>query len=152
MEPAGWLQSAGQGRICVIAADIFGAYWDHPSRELLEIWRSTLKILEFEPLVEVQTPYPVEVVTAHDGDNLLIHLVNQLEGQDRLFYPLQVPPIGPLRVKVRTASPHGTVIRWPEGIELNSTMEQGQLCIELEGLHIHTCVEVRGVRLPEKLH
>jgi len=144
-EAAGWLLTVGRGRVFVCPADIFGAYWENPSLGVLTIWESILRRLEFEPFVSVDCCYPVEVVTARDKDSLLVHLVNQLDAQDRLFYPLRVPPIGPLRLTVRTTTPPRAVIRWPEEQHLEPEAEDGCLTVTLKDLHIHTCVEFVGI-------
>ena len=147
-EAAGWLLTAGCGRVLVCSADIFGAYWETPSLGILTIWQSILKSLEFEPFVRVQAQHPVEVVTAHDKDSLLVHLVNQSESQDRLFYPLRVPPAGAMHLEVQTSTQPRTVVRWPEGRELKPKMKGGRVTVDLADLDIHACVEFSGIAVP----
>ena len=60
-------------------ADLFEAHWSQPSREWHDIWQRTLRLLAFERMARAKYPHPVQIVTAHDGDSLLVHVMNQLE-------------------------------------------------------------------------
>ena len=98
----------------------------------------------FGPMVTVESPPTVEVVLRRKNGLLLVHLLNATAMQVAGDYSAVdfVPPIGPVRVRVRLPRPPRQVRLEPEGRSLTGAWSDGVWSGEVPRLEIHTIVAI----------
>ena len=96
----------------------------------------------------------MEVALRTKGDSLLVHLVNGNPGRDISYvgsddlWVDDIPPLGPIRLRLRCADRPESVTIEPGGEPLKAKWANGVVEVVVPRLEIHCCVVVRPWRRP----
>ncbi|MEI7834391.1 MAG: alpha-amylase family protein [bacterium] len=144
-EPVVTLNTIGTGRVLAVHARIFDHFQKtrYPrTRALVGEW---LTALAPELLVEAEMPARVHLVLRTQQDRLLIHLVNL--GTTHPMAPNQVivedvPPAGPINLRIRRSQPPQRVYLAPSMEGLSWDWRDGELTVKVVSVGIMDCVVV----------
>jgi len=143
--PAAVLNRVGKGQVLYMPADLFRDFV-HNRYPLTRRFVGTLvERLLPDPEIRVQAPACVDVALRHRGTTLLVHLVNRASGIPNL--PSngaidEIPPVGPIRVTVRTPARPAQVRCELEAGQLDWDWTDGVLTISLATVCIHAAITV----------
>jgi hypothetical protein len=146
-QPAGSITAIGKGRIGVIYAtlgDIYRHTFNPPIRNLVG---GMARRLFPDPAVEVAGSHSVDVVANRLNGKPVIHLINTAgPHNDDLHVQLfdEIPPIGPLLVKIKADQAPGRVLLQPDGIILKHVYDAktGSVEVTVPRVEIHDIIVV----------
>jgi len=140
--PAASVIEYGEGRIAATYLNL-GERFAHAATSVARRFLGALvRELFPKPIVEIAADVPVDVVVARTGGQLAVNLVNTggphadptVETFDR------VPPLGPMKVRVRTGRPPERVYLQPGTRHLPFHFRDGAAEVELPRLDIHEVI------------
>ena len=142
--PAAILRQLGRGRILTLCIPLGEAYRHNVSPAIHGFLKEQFRALGYRPTVRVQGSGLVDVALTKKKGRLLVQLVNMagnhqvsgVRGYD------EIPPIGPLTVKIRLARAPKSVTLEPEHRQLEVTYENGVASVTVERLEIHSTLVV----------
>lgn len=143
-EPAASIATYGAGRIAAIYQDL-GTYYRNQTTSIPRKFLSRLVGELFPaPAVEVVGSPFVEVVLARKAGKTVVHLVNTAGQQDnaRVYIFDEIPPVGPLDVRLRLDAEPTRVTLEPGGTDLSHTYADGVLTARVPSLDVHRMVVV----------
>ncbi len=146
--PAATVRKLDKGLAVHIPTNVFSIYWSYGFPDILAWLRETLDRLQPEPLFRTDAPQCVEVALRQKGDSLLVHLINGNPGRDLSHAGTQdlwvddIPPLGPIAVRVRCARKPGKTTWEPGGIVADAVWKEGVLSTVLPRLDIHSCLVI----------
>ncbi len=135
---AATLARSGDGRIAAIygpVGAVFAATHAPEARNFIA--RVVAQV--FTPAVTVDGPPTVEVVRRKKGGKMLLHLINATGMQVASDYSAVdfIPPVGPVRIAIRTNRAPRRVTLEPGGRPLETSWRDGVLRTTLDRLAIH---------------
>ena len=142
--PAAIITPLGKGTIAGVPFDFGRRYLDASTSSARDFIRDLCRELFPYPTVEVEGTGLVDVVLATKGGALTVHLVN-MAGQQR--NPLvdvfdEVPPLGPLKVRVRCGAEPRAVTLEPGGSSPHHVFADDVLVVDVPRLEIHSMVVI----------
>jgi hypothetical protein len=155
--PAAVARQLGKGWIVHVCTELFGQYQRLGDPQMLAWVREILQFLQPHPLFSTDAPSWVDVSLRARGNGLLLHFVNQSSGRDLStlntddLWVDEIPTIGPIAVRLRSARRPDTATVMPDGTPLDFTYESGSARFSIPRLNIHTCVAVGGWVRPTDL-
>ncbi len=147
--PAGAIAQLGAGTIAGLFFDIGQGYLEGSTSTLRSLLGSLVDTVFPDQLVQVSGSGFVEVVAGLKDGKLVVHLINTAGDRDnpRVAVFDEIPPIGPLEVKVRLPEAPGPVRLEPEGSTPQHSFADGVLRVVVERVDIHAMVVI-GTALP----
>jgi hypothetical protein len=132
-QPAGSIAPLGKGHIAAIYCDIGLTYRNNPNPAIRDLLDGMARRLFPDPMVEVTGTHCVDVVANRLNGKPLIHLINTAgpHADAKVLVFDEIPPIGPLRVKIKVDQAPKSVHLQPAGIELKYDYNQKDGAIEL---------------------
>ncbi len=112
-------RKVGKGEVIYVASPLFRAYQQFQTPQIKDILFSLMDRLLPEPVFKIETPAQVEATALRQGNDLLVHLVNN-SGKVRLgdhYYPSieYMPEIRDIRVSIKRSNTNQTVEHLPSG-------------------------------------
>lgn len=140
--PAAAITPYGAGRIASVFFDFGKYYRDFQTSVPRKFLHRLVRELFLEPAVEVTGSQFIEVVLATKNDKTVVHLINTAGHADnaRVYIFDEVPPVGPLQVRLRLESAPAKVTLEPGGVELDVTYADGIAQVEVPQVHVHSMV------------
>lgn len=147
--PSITLNEYGKGKAVYIAGDIFLGYYTGAQWNLVNLIKNILynHLLE-EKLVEVLGPSTVEAVLCEKKGKKLVHLVNTtcempaFGTSDISCVTREAIPVHDLRVRVFMKEIPSRVTVLPGNTEPNWFKDGDYVCIDIDKLEIHSCIEI----------
>lgn len=144
--PPATVRRVGRGRIAGIYLDLGRAYLQHPAPFARAFLADHVRMLVPAPPVEVAGSRLVHVATGRLPDGrLAVHLVNAggLHASPAVVAYDELPPLGPLTVRVRLPHRPRRVTWEPDGSALPSQYQDGVLAVRVPRLAVHGAVVIR---------
>ncbi|MBD3375072.1 hypothetical protein GF406_08565, partial [candidate division KSB1 bacterium] len=111
--PAASVTELGQGRIGALYFD-FGRRYNEAANAVCRDFLSDVVDEMFPvPVVRVTGSHYVDVTLQRQGERLAVHLVNTAgpHDNDKIYIFDDIPPVGPLEIRVRTARPSAVTLQ-----------------------------------------
>jgi len=146
--PAATIRELGKGAVMHVPSAIFTHYWTYGEAPLRRWIKNLLDELQPEPLFATDALCFVEVALRQKDERLLVHLVNGNPGRDLACADTDdlvvddIPPVGPIEIRVRCAQEPQKVTLEPGGEDLPHEYENGVLKAVVPRLEIHCCVAI----------
>ncbi len=142
---AATLYHYGAGKALCLTFTLSGIYRDNVTYQLREFIRRLLREAGYRAPVEVTGSDYADLTLMKKDGHLMAHIINRTGEHNavgvRTFR--EIPPIGPLTVRVRAADCPKQVTLRPEGIPLSPFGEEdGYYLYRLERLEIHEILEI----------
>lgn len=136
----------GRGRVAGVYFDFGESYHRAMSAIARRFIAGLARELFPEPTVEVSGSQFVDVVLTRKDGRTIVHLSNTAgQGDNRRVHILdEVPPIGPLEVRLRRATRPTAVTLEPGGVIPDWDYADGAAVVRVARLEIHTMVVVEG--------
>jgi hypothetical protein len=148
--PAATIRRVGKGVVVHLATQFFTTYGIYANPDMLAWLREVMNEMIPDPMIACDAPSFVELAARRRDDTLLVHLVNGNPGRDTAWvftsdwWVDEIPPVGPVNLKIRCDAKPGRVTWEPSGEPLESTFSKGVLSVTVPRLEIHGCVKVQG--------
>ncbi len=141
---AATITPVGRGRIGVLWFDYGDAYLNRRVPVARDFLQAMVRELFPTPLVEVTGSHHVDVSVARKGERLLINLVNTSGPHEfeKVYVFDEIPPVGPLNVRLRLDRAPKSVVQQPEGRRLEVIWQDGVAQVAVPRLEIHSAVVV----------
>lgn len=139
-EPAATVHAWGEGQLAAVYGPIAAAYYMGHMPQLRDWIGRLVHELFPAPAVEVEGSKWLEVALRQtDQGQLAVHLLNTAGAptSERFGFVDQIPPTGPITVRVGTAREPADVQWLPRGGEWFWTWSRGVLEVQLPGVAIH---------------
>jgi hypothetical protein len=135
----------GTGRIAAIYGPLGSAFAATHAAATRQFVKRVMDRI-FTPMAEVQGPPTVEMALRRKNGKLLVHLGNCAGMQVATDYAASdfVPPVGPLRIRIRTPRKPVRVTLEPQGRPLAGTWTDGVWSGTLDRLDVHAIVALSG--------
>jgi hypothetical protein len=140
--PAASIATLGKGKVAATHFSFSRGYLGDRSTGMKSFLNDLVRQLFPKPLVEVSGSPGVDVSVNRLRGRLAINLVNTSGPHWDTKRPLieSIPPVGPLRVLVRTPSKPGKVTLEPGGQQLSFDYRDGEARFTVPGLEIHSVI------------
>ena len=125
--------------------DFSKSYDKNKSTAIRNFLKHQFKHLEFTPKVEVSGSSYVDVTLAKKDKKLLINLINFAGSHNipTVRSYSDIPPIGPLKIKIKTAKKPTEVYIEPEHKTCKFTYKDNIITIRINKLHLHTIISIK---------
>jgi hypothetical protein len=142
--PAATIVRMGKGKLAALYLDVGVPYYTTQSPTYRKLVNDIVSQLVTDPALSVTGSEYLHVVLSKKGTNTFIHLVNTggSHFNKRVFTYDEVPPLGPITIRLRREQNPSAVVLRPEGTPLQHRFQDGMLSIDLPRLNIHSIIEV----------
>ncbi len=145
--PAGALGSVaacGRGKMAGIAMNFGVSYHESQTAAGRDLLSKAVKELFTHPVVEVKGSHLVHVTLNRLGNKTTINLVNTggPHANPNVLSYSEVPPVGPLDVRIRYARKPAKVMLQPENKALDFRYDRGQIVLTVPRVDIHSIVVI----------
>ena len=142
--PAAAIAPVGAGLIAGVFFDFGARYCTAATPTARNFLQGLVRELFPDPLVKISGSGFVEVVLAEKNGQLIVHLVNTAgqQGNPRIAVFNEIPPIGPLQVRVRMPDVPKVVTLEPGASLPECRHADGMLTVTVPRLEVHTMVVV----------
>ncbi|MCL5019906.1 MAG: beta-galactosidase trimerization domain-containing protein [Patescibacteria group bacterium] len=139
--PAVTINNFGKGKAIYISADIFSRYMNFQEPGLLRLVDEIMKNADPFPQIETDAPKCITFALRKKGRNLIANMVNEgvdwdTKGQGA-FYVENIPPIGPVAVKIRCSFKPTKVYGVPEIGDVQWRWDTDGVWVKVPSVHIH---------------
>jgi len=138
--PAATIAKLGKGKIAAVHAKLGERLLKAGDSHVKRWLNSLVRELFPEPLVEVSGSSRVDVSVNRLGGKLAINLLNTTTPPGYVFD--EIPPVGPLDLKIRVPSRPNKITLEPEGVPLPFNYQDRVATLTLDNLSIHAVVLV----------
>jgi hypothetical protein len=143
--PAVTQKKVGKGVVTLLHGPVFEAFSRTRYPRLRSFLAGVMKQAAGPQMVELDGPPCVHLCVRQKGSKLLVHLYNL--GASPATSPAahmveEVPPVGPLTLRVRLAQAPKSVTVGPTKTGLQWSYDRGMLTITLNRLHVHEAVSI----------
>jgi hypothetical protein len=141
-ETAGAITSYGKGKIGAVFLNLGERYRRAKAPVIRDFLNALVGELFPHPLVEVTGSHFVDVVVNRIGGKLAVNLLNTAgpHHDSSIYVYDEVPPVGPLSVRVRTGEKPSKVTRQPAGEEMPFEFHKGAVHLAVPRLDIHDII------------
>jgi hypothetical protein len=143
--PAAILQPYGNGNILYVPGDIF-CFYARSRQSTLRRWVGQLiDTFQIPWDIRVTAPPGIDVTLRRKGGSAFVHVVNRangLPGGPDDGTELAIPPVGPVRVRMRLPRPPHQVQLHFEPHSLTWTHQADTLEVDLDRVSIHAAIEI----------
>ena len=142
--PAASITEFGRGKIGAIYANLGGRYASAATFVQRDFLSALTRRLFPRPLVQVTGSHLVDVTVNRIGGRLAINLVNTAgpHADPKVYSFDEIPPVGPLTIRVRLPEPPERVILQPGDRAVDWIYEDGEVKLTLERLEVHDIVVI----------
>ena len=142
--PAATIVRMGKGKLAALYLDVGVPYYTTQSPTYRKLVNDIVSQLVTDPALSVTGSEYLHVVLSKKGTNTFIHLINTggSHFNKRVFTYDEVPPLGPITIRLRREQNPSAVVLRPEGTPLQHRFQDGMLSIDLPRLNIHSIIEV----------
>lgn len=142
--PAGGWRKLGKGRIGAIFCNLGKRYITCRTALVRDYLHAFVRELFPCPLVEVSGSHCVDVTVMQKDGRLCVNLVNTAGPHDNanVYTFDEIPPIGPLEIRIRCARKPKSITQQPDGRKLPFSYSKGQAVVQLPTLPIHEVLVV----------
>lgn len=111
--PAASVTEVGQGRIGALYFDFGRRYREAANAVCRDFLSGVVNELFPDPVVTVSGSHDVDVTLQRQDERLVVHLVNTAgpHDNDKIYIFDDIPPVGPLEIRVRTARPSAVTLQ-----------------------------------------
>lgn len=148
--PAAVINRVGKGRVAYFGAALFRDFCHNRYPMARELAGALVEALLPNPEIRVQAPACMDVALRRRGNALMIHLVNRSSGlpnQPNNGAVDEIPPVGPVTVRLRLPRKPDSVSLAPDGGRLTSRVKSVRGGVRLEitvsAVQIHAAVVIR---------
>jgi hypothetical protein len=143
--PAATLRKVGQGYIAAIYGPVAAVYADYRYPRIRSFAGEVLRALSGTMPVEIDAPHWVQLTVREKPGQTLIHLINT--GSSNPLSPVNpyvedVPPAGPITVRVQCDNQPAAVTLEPDHEGLAWKWSRGLLTATIDALYIHSALVV----------
>jgi hypothetical protein len=142
--PAGTIVPMGKGKLGALYIDLGVPYCSTQSPTYRKLVNDIVSRLVNQPTLNVTGSEFLHLVLSKKGGNTYVHLINTggSHFNKRVFTYEEVPPLGPLTIRLcRERNPSSVVLR-PEGKALHYRFQDGMVTIDVPRLDIYSIIEV----------
>jgi len=130
--PAATICPLGQGRFAAVYVNLSDSFRNTCSSHLRDFLGDLAKKL-FTPMVQVRGSHSVDVVLNQKDGKLLINLLNTAgpHSDEDVWVFNEIPPVGPLAVKIRLEKSPQQIHLEPAGQNLSFQYNEEEKCVDL---------------------
>jgi hypothetical protein len=137
----------GNGEVVFVGCEIFKSYFEYNDWTLKTIVRNAINLLIPEKIIEVSSPYPLEVTLLKKEESYLINLINW-HSERAYKAPIRAENLSRMNNVTVTL----TLDRVPKQVIMHPNDEEhkaewqwnsNKLKIRISGLHVHSILEIR---------
>ncbi len=142
--PAATIVRMGKGKLAALYLNFGVPYYSSQSPTYRRLVNDIVNRLVTNPALSVTGSEYVHTVLSKKGANTFIHLINTggSHFNKRVFTYEEVPPLGPMTIRLRRERNPSAVVLQPEGIPLEHRFQDGVLTIDVPKLGVHSIIEV----------
>lgn len=143
-EPAASITQLGAGKIAASYVNLGNRYLNARTPVARDFLDGLVRELFPQPMVEVSGSHSVDVSVARNHGKLLVNLVNTAgpHEQEKQYTFDDIPPVGPLQVKVRLTKKPKAMRLEPAGQNLKFTWRDGMATVTVHKVDAHEIVVV----------
>lgn len=142
--PAASIAKFGKGKIAGVYINLGQRYCRAETSTHRKFIAALVAKLFPEPIVELTGSHLVEVVVKKLDGKLMINLINTAgpHGDENVYVFDEIPPVGPLEVKIRVDKKPKSITLQPEGTKLHVSFSKNQAKVTVPKLDIHSILVV----------
>ncbi len=143
-QPAASVAPYGKGKIAGVYFNVGRAYTDSKNTVTRNFLSGLVRELFADPLVEVTGSHLVHVAVNQLGEKLAVNLINVAgeHANKHVFSYDEVPPLGPLQIRIHATKAPTRVTLQPEGETLAYTFSNNTISVAVPRLAIHSILVV----------
>lgn len=143
-EPAASITQLGAGKIAAVYVNLGNRYLNARTTVARDFLNDLVRELFPQPMVEVTGSHNVDVSVCRNHGKLLVNLVNTAgpHEQEKQYTFDDLPPVGPLQVKVRLLKKPKAMRLEPAGQNLKFTWRDGMATLTVPQVDAHEIVVV----------
>lgn len=143
-EIAGTVRKLGRGKIAAIYMNMGYRYHIATTAQARDFIGGMVREIFDEPMVEVTGSSDVDLVVNRKDGRLAVNLVNTAgpHANKEIYTFDNIPPVGPLTVKIRLDEKPRSIVMQPQGRKMNFTWKGGVAQVEPFMLDIHDILVV----------
>jgi hypothetical protein len=142
--PVVTITQIGKGLLAGFYVDIGNAYSTNQSPTYRKLMDKAVDRLVQLPMVSVTGSEYIHTVLSRKGSRTMVHLINTggSHFNSKVFTYSEVPPLGPIAVRIRLDNTPSSVRLQPEGTTPEHSFHDGILTVKVQRLEIHSIVEI----------
>ncbi len=142
--PAASIAKYGKGKIAGIYVNLGERYCHAATSTSRKFLKDIVRKLFPRPIVEVAGSQYVDVTANRIDNKLMINLINTAgpHADENVYVFDDIPPVGPLIVKIRTGKKPEKVTLQPANVALDYKYRNGEVRLTLSRLEIHDIIVV----------
>ena len=143
-DDAVFLNTYGKGKVASLAFALSPVYSTNVTSALKQFTKRLMDAVGYRAEVSVEGSDYADLTLMEKAGHIMANIINRAGEHNatgvRTFR--EIPPIGPLTLRARTATPPKSVTLRPEGIPLTPTKTDDGYTYTIESIHIHAIAEI----------
>jgi hypothetical protein len=142
--PVATIARYGKGMIGGFYLNVASPYTNTQSPVYRKLINDLVNRLFPDPAVRISGSENVHTVLSRKGSKVYVHLINTggSHSNRQVFTYNEVPPVGPITVRIQTGTKPLSLFLQPAGTPLSYTLDKGALSVTVPKLDVHSVIEI----------